>query len=120
MPDGQVLPSQVLDTPSRPRRSVCDGSLSAIELVAIVWFAPPEHVGTLMPMSLLPPAYVRCSVKLIVVPQTNELEVWKRNAVAFAPLASIARLEYVELFCVTVTPLVDVDSVAEMPVSLPQ
>src|SRR5882672_2397494 len=56
----------------------------------------------------------------MTVPQTKELEVWNWNGVAFDALASMARLAYVELFWVIVTPAVPVDSVAEMTDSLAQ
>src|SRR5436190_1188860 len=82
--------------------------------------ALPPQVGRLMPIDLLPPAYVRFRLRLMVVPQTKLFEVWILNGVAFVPLASMARFEYAELPCVIVTLGVVVVSVAEIAVSFAQ
>src|SRR5690242_19870234 len=56
----------------------------------------------------------------MTVPQTKELEVWNWYGVALVPVASMARLAYVDVAWVIVTPAVAVVRVAEIAVSSPQ
>src|SRR5258705_3948323 len=56
----------------------------------------------------------------MIVPQTNELDVWILKGMELTPLASMARSGYVALPWFTVTPVVDVVSVVEIAVSLAQ
>jgi hypothetical protein len=96
------------------------GSLSVIELVGIVWLGPPAQVGTLSASDLLPLAYVRLSDRAMLVPQTNVLDVWILNGVELTPPASMTMSGYVALPWTTVTPGVDVVSVAEIADSVAQ